>query len=285
MIRWSDALAECQRSGQPHVLVSVISTEGSVPRNPGSKMLVTDNALIDTLGGGNLEWHALEYARQLLSERKNAQRLQKFPLAAVLGQCCGGNASLLFECFYHVSHSLWLFGAGHVGQALSKILQDLPLRLHWVDSRPEQFPAQLATDIIKHHPTDPTEVFSQINTNDSLLIMTHSHDQDYRLCEAALTQQHQGFIGLIGSDTKAARFRHRLRHAGFSSGEIGRIGCPVGVTGLGGKRPMEVAVSIAARVIQHYRSHQPEEGIHQGLSTAEQTELNTQLQETHNDTE
>lgn len=285
MIRWSDALAECQRTGQSHVLVSVISTEGSVPRNPGSKMLVTQKALIDTLGGGNLEWHALEYARQLLSEGKNTQRLQKFPLAAALGQCCGGHATLLFECFCHVSQSLWLFGAGHVGQALSKILQDLPLRLHWVDSRPELFPPQLAADVTKHQPAEPTDVFVHISTSDSLLIMTHSHDQDYRLCEAALTQQQQGFIGLIGSDTKAARFRHRLRHAGFTPEEIGRIECPVGVTGVGGKRPMEVAVSIAARVIQHYRCHQPDEGIQQGLSRTELVELNTQLQETHNDTE
>ena len=284
MIRWSDALAECQRSGQPHVLVSVISTEGSVPRNPGSKMLVTESTLTDTLGGGNLEWHALEYARQLLSEGKNAQRLQKFPLAAALGQCCGGHATLLFECFYHVSHSLWLFGAGHVGQALSRILQELPVTLHWVDSRPDQFPAQLVADIHTHQTDDPTDVFSQIHTNDSLLIMTHSHDQDYRLCEAALTQQHQGFIGLIGSDTKAARFRHRLRHAGFSPEEIGHIECPVGITGLGGKRPMEVAVSIAARVIQHYRCHQPDEGVHQGLSRTELAELNTQLYVTTRDT-
>lgn len=284
MVRWSDALAECQRSGQPHVLVSVISTEGSVPRNPGSKMLVTKSTLIDTLGGGNLEWHALEYARQLLSERKNAQRLQKFPLAAALGQCCGGHATLLFECFYHVSHSLWLFGAGHVGQALSRILQELPISLHWVDSRPDQFPAQLTADISTHQTDDPTHIFSQIKTNDSLLIMTHSHDQDYRLCEAALTQQHQGFIGLIGSDTKAARFRHRLRHTGFSPEEIGRIECPVGITGLGGKRPMEVAVSIAARVIQHYRCHQPDEGVHQGLSRTELAELNTQLYTTTRDT-
>lgn len=285
MIRWSDALAECQRSGQSHVLVSVISTEGSVPRNPGSKMLVTEDTLIDTLGGGNLEWHALEYARQLLLEGKNTQRLQKFPLAAALGQCCGGHATLLFESFYHVSPSLWLFGAGHVGHALSKILQDLPLRLHWVDNRPEQFPAELAADIIKHHPAEPTEVFNQLRSSDSLLIMTHSHDLDYRLCEAALTQQHQGFIGLIGSDTKAARFRHRLKHAGFTTEEINRIECPVGITGIGGKRPMEVAVSIAARIIQHYRSQLPDEGILQGLSRKELAEMHTQLQETHYDTE
>ncbi len=285
MIRWSDTLAECQRTGQSHVLVSVISTEGSVPRNPGSKMLVTEDTLIDTLGGGNLEWHALEYARQLLSEGKNVQRLQKFPLAAALGQCCGGHATLLFECFCHVSHSLWLFGAGHVGHALSKILQDLPLRLNWVDNRPAQFPVDLAADIIQHHPEAPTDVFNQMRPNDSLLIMTHSHDLDYHLCETALTQQHQGFIGLIGSDTKAARFRHRLRHAGFTTEDVNRIECPVGVTGIGGKRPMEVAVSIAARVIQHYRSQLPDEGIHQGLSRTELTELNRQLQGTQHDTE
>ena len=99
MIRWSDALAQCQRSDIAHVLVTVIGTAGSVPRNSGTKMLVTADELFDTIGGGNLELHAIEHARQLIDEQVTGQRLVKYPLAAVLGQCCGGHATLLFESF------------------------------------------------------------------------------------------------------------------------------------------------------------------------------------------
>ncbi len=252
MKSWSDALALCQRSDQAHVLVTVISTAGSVPRNSGTKMLVTATELFDTIGGGNLELHAIEQARQMLAEGETGQRVVKYPLAAMLGQCCGGHAILLFESFALCRHSVWLFGAGHVGQALSKILVDLPVTLHWVDTRPDQFPDHKDPSIQYHCPDRIDETHLQLPTNATLLIMTHSHDLDYQLCELALKQQHQGFIGLIGSKTKAARFRHRLQHAGFNTEAIAKIESPTGLLAIPGKRPMEVAVSIAGRVIQHY---------------------------------
>lgn len=273
MIRWSDALASCQRSDVAHVLVTVIGTQGSVPRNSGTKMLVTATDLHDTLGGGNLELHAIEQARQLLTHRVTGQRVVKYPLAAGLGQCCGGHATLLFESFCHSTQILWLFGAGHVGNALVQILQELPLNIHWVDTRSDQFPIHTPQDIHRHCPDNPAQVFSQINQDSILLIMTHSHDQDYAICEQALAQQHQGMIGLIGSRTKAARFRHRLKRAGFSSAEIQRIESPVGLLEIGGKRPMEVAVSIAGRVIQFYQAAQATADQHQELSLAELNDL------------
>lgn len=277
MMRWSDALAQCQRSDTAHVLVTVIGTAGSVPRNSGTKMLVTADELFDTIGGGNLELHAVEQARQLIKAQVTGQNLVKFPLAAALGQCCGGHATLLFESFCQTSQTLWLFGAGHVGSALVNILSELPLNVHWVDTRADQFPNDINAAIQCHHPDDPTDVFTQINSNALLLIMTHSHDQDYRICEQALTQQHQGFIGLIGSKTKAARFRHRLRHAGLCQTAIDAIESPVGLSEIGGKRPMEVAVSIAARVIQCYQASLaalPEKAT---LSSQDFTDISQQL--------
>ncbi|TVQ71145.1 MAG: xanthine dehydrogenase accessory protein XdhC [Oceanospirillales bacterium] len=277
MIRWSDALAQCQKSDTAHVLVTVIGTAGSVPRNSGTKMLVTADELFDTIGGGNLELHAVEQARELINEQITGQRLVKYPLAAVLGQCCGGHATLLFESFCQTSQTLWLFGAGHVGSALVKILNELPLNVHWVDTRAEQFPKDIDPAIQCHHPDDPTDVFTQINPNAILLIMTHSHDQDYRICEQALSQQHQGFIGLIGSKTKAARFRHRLRHAGLSQTAIDAIESPVGLSEIGGKRPMEVAVSIAARIIQCYQSNSESLAEKAALSSPDLAEISQQL--------
>ncbi len=254
MKSWSDALALCQRSDQAHVLVTVISTSGSVPRNSGTKMLVTESAFFDTIGGGNLELHAIEHARKMLANGEVGQCVVKYPLAAMLGQCCGGHAILLFESFALCSQSLWLFGAGHVGHALTKILTELPINLHWVDSRSDQFPSS-KDPAIQYHLTECLhDTFEQIHSDATLLIMTHSHDQDYQICELALKQQHRGFIGLIGSKTKAARFRHRLQHAGFTKDAVARIESPTGILEIPGKRPMEVAVSIAGRVIQHYHS-------------------------------
>ncbi|RAU18865.1 xanthine dehydrogenase accessory protein XdhC [Nitrincola tibetensis] len=252
MIRWSDALADYQRDGRAHVLVSVIATEGSVPRNAGSKMLVACDQAIDTIGGGNLELHAIEFSRQLLAQGKACQRIEKIPLAAAMGQCCGGHATLLFECFVNTSTQVWLFGAGHVGKALSLILSELPVHLHWVDTREEFLPKQDAPNCTPYAVQDTTDVFQRIPKQALILIMTHCHAQDYDICAAALAQQHEGFIGLIGSKTKAARFRHRLQRAGFSSEQIQGIECPIGIKGTGGKRPMEVAVSIAGRLIEVY---------------------------------
>ncbi|GAB2601742.1 xanthine dehydrogenase accessory protein XdhC [Nitrincola alkalisediminis] len=283
MIRWSDALADYQREGLPHVLVSVINTEGSVPRNAGSKMIVAPEHAIDTIGGGNLEQHAIEFSRQLLAEGNACQRIEKIPLAAAMGQCCGGHATLLFECFVNTSTQVWLFGAGHVGKALSLILSELPVHLHWVDTREGFLPQQNEPNRTPYRVQDPTEVFQKIPKQAVILIMTHCHAQDYAICTAALAQQHEGFIGLIGSKTKAARFRHRLQRAGFSSEQIHGIECPIGIKGTGGKRPMEVAVSIASRLIEVYSAQA--NPLPLNINTGDLHQLTDTLNETTDDTQ
>ncbi|KAA0874412.1 xanthine dehydrogenase accessory protein XdhC [Nitrincola tapanii] len=275
---WSEALARYQQLGQAHVLISVISRDGSVPREPGSKMLVSRDEAVDTIGGGHLEYRALAYARTLLQAGQACQRLQQFPLAASLGQCCGGQATLLFEVF-PAEAKLWLFGAGHVGRALSVILSELPVCLHWVDSRAAEFPAVLPAGVQVHCPERVLDLLDQINAQDSVLVMTHRHDLDYDLCLQLLKRSHPGWIGLIGSRTKAARFRHRFRHAGIQTQQLASWQCPVGLPEVAGKRPMEVAVSIAGQLIQNYQSAAAEKPRHAGLEAADLA-LWTQLQHT-----
>ena len=137
---WMDAIARLRDSAESYVLITVIGVQGSTPRESGSKMLVTAGETFDTIGGGHLEFAAIEHARQLLLAGKDSQALEHFPLGARLGQCCGGRASLLFECFAARGPQVVLFGAGHVGRALAPLLAGLPLRLEWVDSRAAEFP-------------------------------------------------------------------------------------------------------------------------------------------------
>ena len=254
-LNWSQALADCQRRGQPHVLVTVISTGGSTPRASGSKMLVLPDNSIDTIGGGQLEYQALQQARQLLQHHEPQQQIQQILLGADAGQCCGGYATLLFESYPAREAALWLFGAGHVASALMQILQQLPLPTRWIDNRPELFPPadSLAAHIECVVAETPESLLEQAPHGSRVLILTHDHALDYRLAETALRLQRFASVGVIGSATKANRFRYRLRQSGMDEQQLERLQCPVGLAEVGGKLPMEVAVSIAAQLIAQYQ--------------------------------
>jgi len=277
MNRWSDALAELQRSGEAHVIVTVIGTRGSTPRAAGSKMIVTAEQSYDSIGGGQLEYKAIEHARTLLlqgaRQGADSQSLLHFPLSASLGQCCGGQATLLFEQFVASGAALLVFGAGHVARALIPILAGLPLRVSWIDNRDDPFPETVPTGVRTLASDDPVEGVETAPAGSYLLILTHNHQLDYELCEAALKRDDLGFVGVIGSATKATRFRQRLAHRGIDAARIEQLRCPVGLAGVPGKRPMEVAVSIAAQLIATYQRSLPQPMRRQGLDWRELQQL------------
>ncbi|MCY0963977.1 xanthine dehydrogenase accessory protein XdhC [Parathalassolituus penaei] len=263
MKTWSDSLAECQRNGSPHVLVTVISTGGSTPRAAGTKMLVLLDDVIATIGGGQVEFQAVQQARDLLRDpaknHENQQVIRQVLLGADAGQCCGGYATLLFESFPARQAELWVFGAGHVAKALMQILQQLPVSTRWIDNRPDMFPAAgtLAAHIECVFAETPEDLLAQAPQDSRVLILTHDHALDYRLAETALKLGRFASIGVIGSANKAARFRHRLLDSGISEAQLASMQCPVGLAEVGGKLPMEVAVSIAGQLIHQYQSAQP----------------------------
>jgi len=254
---WMDAIARLRDGAEPYVLVTVIGVQGSTPREAGCKMLVTADTCYDTIGGGHLELAATEHARQLLLAGKDAQSLEHFPLGARLGQCCGGRASLLFECFAARGPQVLLFGAGHVGRALAPLLAGLPLRLEWVDSRAAEFPAELPTGVRCSLLDEPLEAVDKAAPGSYYLIMTHNHPLDYALAEAVLKRGDAGFLGMIGSRTKAQRFHMRLEQRGFSTAAIESLHCPIGLPEVPGKRPLEVAIAVAAQVIARYHRDAP----------------------------
>jgi len=264
--RWYQAVDACEQAGEPYVMATVIGATGSVPRDQGSKMIVTQEHTYDTLGGGHLEYLVTDQARQLLLKQENDSLVEHFPLGAKLGQCCGGRVTVLFECFVQHGMNVVLFGAGHVAKALVSILGQLPGRVTWVDSRADLFPdvQQLPSNVRIDVSDDPVRLVSQLPGNSQMLVLTHNHQLDFDLVEAALKRQTPlDFLGCIGSDTKAQRFQLRLQHKAFSAEKISTLHCPIGDTRIPGKLPMEVAVSITAQLLQHTDKNQQKDHLSQ----------------------
>jgi xanthine dehydrogenase accessory factor len=251
---WSEAVYQLTQASENYVLVTILGTAGSTPRANGTKMVITKNDIYDTIGGGHLEFKAIEKARQLLAGNKAVQDIENFPLAAKLGQCCGGSVAVLFEMMMVERQSIQVHGAGHVGHALVQILSQLPLQIQWVDSReglfPEHTPANV-TCVVEPYPEDAVKDASE---NTIFIVLTHNHQLDFTLTEKVISRGDAAFLGVIGSETKAKRFRMRLEHKGFSEQQVSQMISPVGLPEIGGKLPMEVAVSIAGQVISIYQA-------------------------------
>jgi len=145
---------------------------------------------------------------------------------------------------------LWLYGAGHVGQALARILMELPLRLTWIDSRADLLPAQNDAAVHIVHSEDPVATVSDAPPGARFLVLTHSHPLDYALCRAILQRGDFAWVGLIGSSSKAARFRARLARDGLEPKVIAALVCPIGIDGIASKWPAAIAVGVAAQLMR-----------------------------------
>lgn len=250
--------------------MTVISIAGSTPREAGSKMVVTDAQSIDTIGGGHLEFDAIKTAREMLSggtrgKNNTSTEIRSYPLSSKLGQCCGGAVKVLFEvCNRHAQH-IAIFGAGHVAKALVPILAQLPLRISWIDSREDLFSHPLPANVKMVVEEAPETEVRGLEENTWLVILTHDHQLDYRITEQALKYPALPFVGLIGSQTKAKRFITKLEHRGFNESDLARLATPIGDTSIPGKRPIEVAVSIASQIIQ--RLHAGEDNVEDATMT------------------
>jgi xanthine dehydrogenase accessory factor len=145
---------------------------------------------------------------------------------------------------------LWLYGAGHVGQALIRILAELPFDVTWVDSRIELLPAPLPANVHPLCPQAPVNTVQLAPAAARFLVMTHDHALDYKLCRAILERGEFAWLGLIGSKSKGARFRSRLARDGLAPDAIQRMVCPIGVEGVVGKWPAAIAVAVAAQLLR-----------------------------------
>jgi xanthine dehydrogenase accessory factor len=249
------------------VCVEVRAVRGSAPREAGARMLVGPEGEQGSIGGGQLEFIAIQHARGLLAGWRDqpelaAETTRPYNLGPGLGQCCGGAVTLAYLPWFETVlprpaslFHLQLHGAGHVGRALARLLRTLPCTVDWVDARAGVFPPdpRQAGDatIRHHHAASPDAVVAKAPPGSFFLVMTHSHALDAVICEAVLQRDDAAYIGLIGSRTKRARFSHRWRAHGLSDEAIARLVCPIGIPGIGGKQPEVLAMAVAAQLLQH----------------------------------
>jgi xanthine dehydrogenase accessory factor len=322
MHAWLHDLQHLLAHGDAVVLVTVARVQGSAPREAGTKMLVTREDARHTIGGGHLEWKAIETARQVLKDGARSphmRRLERFALGPSLGQCCGGAVELAFERL-DISDLGWvttlnkrmaqglstvrsvgfgpspdsvmisdpepgvagpdcllwdgagfdesgalltetiaprefpvvLFGAGHVGAAVVRVLANLPFRVVWVDERDETFPPmdRLPDNVVMDASGTPESAVDEAPANSYFLVMTHNHALDLTLAERILRRGDFAFFGMIGSHTKKKLFETRLAARGIDPARIERMICPIGVPGIVDKAPEMIAVSVAAQLLQ-----------------------------------
>jgi len=338
MMNWVDTLLRLRQRRIPAVMVTVASTVGSTPREPGAKMIVTRDTLYGTIGGGNLEHKACSIARSQL-DTDEPNQLRRFPLGAGLGQCCGGLVNLMFEPIvettpwlelaqqFHSRGEDWvrlvtahqsrdepnsaflilardrvhdalpegvasgdlhkvaesilngennvgliqtqaggfsyfieatrkadfqlvLFGAGHVGRAIVRVMQDLPIAIRWVDTRDDQAIPEIPTNV-EFISTDTPEAEVETATKGSyFLVMTHDHALDQQLAEQILKRDDFAYFGLIGSASKRRLFETRMSRRGFDSSHFERMTCPIGIDDIQSKQPAAIAISVAGEIMQ-----------------------------------
>jgi xanthine dehydrogenase accessory factor len=256
---WLPVLSNLCEQDVPCVLITVMEARGSTPREAGTKMVVTNDDQFGTIGGGNLEHEAIKQARELLDELAEAPEVRNYPLGPALAQCCGGSVDILLEPFIRTSRTLLLFGAGHVGKEVIKVMEGLPVDIKWVDERENEFPDDIPCNTTKIVTAAPVDELCDIDENSFVLVMTHSHDLDLELVKAAMDNGSFHYLGLIGSKTKKAKFEKRLKSYGIGDGLISRLTCPIGVGGITGKHPREIAVSVAAELLTLGLTHQVNE--------------------------
>ncbi len=276
MTPWWHSAEEAFGRGQACILVTVVGVRGSAPRAAGTPMIVYADGFAGTIGGGALEFEALEKARGLLGQyvgqnvgqatqhASTEAMTENWILGPDIGQCCGGDVDVHFERmkagdFTRLRHEdealqetlpeVYVFGAGHVGQAVARATAALPLRLTCVDGRAELLPlvAPFAGTILA---PEPLAALAEVPGGALIFIMSHSHAIDFELCRAALQRDDLPFIGLIGSATKGARFRQRLIKDGLSETQMSRLISPIGLGGISGKEPAVIGISVAAQILQ-----------------------------------
>lgn len=260
-MQWFEHLARLTQQKEPLVLVTLLSVRGHAPREAGAKMWVTAEAAYGSIGGGNLEATAITLARKLLGSSGPTPQIHTLRLTenapAEHGvQCCGGEVQILLEVVTPARPTVAIFGVGHVGLALAKVLSILPVELWLVDSRAEMLtderlrPLQQEQARLRVFQAPILDsIVNDLPAGAHLVVMTHDHAEDLFVLEAALRRSNLGFIGLIGSAVKWRNFQHRLLQQGLSPVDLARVTCPIGLPLTRSKAPEAIAIATAGQLL------------------------------------
>jgi xanthine dehydrogenase accessory factor len=247
------------------IVIEIKQARGSTPRDAETRMLVSPQKTLGTIGGGHLELKANDRARQMLDAKDLAPQEEHFALGPALGQCCGGAVTLGYEVLDAAAVEKWptetplfhlqLYGAGHVGRAIATLLATLDARVDWIDEREQEFPALTTLgspwpEHIRRVCVDAVEAEVRIAPPGAFyLVLTHDHDLDLRITEAVLRRADFAYLGVIGSKTKRERFVKRFEQRGIDAVAIARMVCPIGAPGVAGKAPEVVALATVAQLL------------------------------------
>jgi xanthine dehydrogenase accessory factor len=248
------------------ILVELTEAKGSTPREAGTFMLVAQNAIWGTIGGGQFEYMAIDNAQAMIAGGGKA--VMDIPLGPEIGQCCGGRARLSFRPVTadtaatlelrlrqedEARPEVFLFGCGHVGLALATALAPLPFAVTVVETRAEAL-EDLSSEVGRRLTAMPEACVSDIPAGGAALILTHDHALDFLIAEQALARADLAYVGMIGSATKRATFAHWLDRQNGGSGTatamMERLVLPVGGSTVRDKRPAVIAALIAAELLQ-----------------------------------
>ncbi len=256
------------------VLVEVAEAKGSTPREAGAFMVVADGRSFGTIGGGHLEYIAIDHARALLAG-KAADETLAIPLGPEIGQCCGGRTLLRFtkvdesvrERLLRQASSeqqafpdIVLFGAGHVGLALAAALAPLPFNVTVVETRSIEAGALPEAVAFRHVPMPETEV-AAIRPGGAAVILTHDHALDFLIARQALARDDLAYTGMIGSATKRATFSRWLMREGGEAAWLSRLTLPIGGATVKDKRPAVIAALVTAELVTRLLGRRPSAGL------------------------
>jgi xanthine dehydrogenase accessory factor len=247
-----EAQSDLLQEGIPFVAVTVVDTLGSTPQDRGSKMLVTsEGRRYGTVGGGRIEARAIEEAKAMLADDAAPQtRFFQWSLEKDIGMTCGGIVRVYFEAFNVTRWNIVVFGAGHVSNALMKILLDLDCRVTCIDPRPEWLERLPSSPKLRKVQTTnmPAEV-AKIAEGAYVLLMTMGHTTDSPILVEILRTRRFPYLGVIGSNAKAKRLRQDVLDAGLAEEMTRAFFCPIGLE-IGSNHPHEIAISVAAQMLQ-----------------------------------
>jgi len=252
-------------------LVEVARAKGSTPREAGACMLVSRSAIHGTIGGGQLEFMAIDQARQMLTDmRAPHEFMLDVPLGPEIGQCCGGRVEVLIRLMNEGLRAelleatkseearmphVYIFGGGHVGLALANALSLLPVKATVVETRAEA--AEGMPEGVETRLTSvPEEMVRSAPAGSAFVVLTHDHALDFLIVAEALKRQDAAYVGMIGSKTKKATFRSwYLKSAGGSDADFLRLVSPIGGEAVKDKRPAVIAALAAAEIMTALATH------------------------------
>lgn len=229
------------------IRVRIMSALGSTPRDAGAEMFVGPNRVTGSIGGGQLEYMAIDRARQMLASGEAEARMD-VPLGPEIGQCCGGRVVLHLDRHGPTPEDhpdVLVFGAGHVGRALARALQPLPVNAVLIDQRPEEL-ALAAPGVDTRLTPLPEAEIRAARAGSAAVILTHDHALDFLLAAEALSRTDLSYVGMIGSATKRAQFTRFARERGLDPTPLS---CPIGAGFSSDKRPAVIAAFTAAELI------------------------------------